>query len=126
MLTRLSKLLVVLALALSLGLHWALLQSVAWVGMVVTYSRSAPLKEALAKTFDGKHPCNICKLVRDGHKSERKQEAQKQVAPLDGLCVPARVVIFPPEKEPQAFAPACMADTRSLPPPVPPPRELQS
>jgi hypothetical protein len=39
---RLLKLPVVLALMVSIGLHWALLQSVAWVGMVVRYSRRLP------------------------------------------------------------------------------------
>ena len=44
----------VLVLVLSLGLHWALLQSIAWVGMIASYSRVASLAEALSKTFDGK------------------------------------------------------------------------
>ena len=52
---RASKFLIVLALAFSLGLHWIFLQSVAWAGMVVNYSRTASLQEAVAKTFDGQH-----------------------------------------------------------------------
>ena len=31
---------------------------------------------ALSKTFDGKHPCKLCKLVKEGKKSESKSEAQ--------------------------------------------------
>jgi hypothetical protein len=46
----------VAALACSLGLHWGLFQSVAWMRMVIHYSQAAPLTEALAKTFDGKRP----------------------------------------------------------------------
>ena len=54
---RFPRFLIVLALAGSIGLHWAFLQSVAWDGMVISYSEDAPLSEALAKTFDGRHPC---------------------------------------------------------------------
>ena len=56
---------VVLALALSLGVHWNLLQSVAWIRMLVAYSQQADFREALAKTFGGDHPCQICKFVQD-------------------------------------------------------------
>jgi hypothetical protein len=71
---RLPRLAIVAALACSLGLHWGFLQSVAWVGMVVSYSQDAPFKEALAKTFDGKHPCPLCKAIGAGKKSEKKSE----------------------------------------------------
>jgi hypothetical protein len=56
-LTRLSKLVLALALAGSIGLHWAFLQAVAWTGMVASYACILPISEALQKTFDGKHPC---------------------------------------------------------------------
>jgi hypothetical protein len=35
LMSRLSQILVVAALVLSIGLHWAVLQSAAWVGMAV-------------------------------------------------------------------------------------------
>ena len=41
MLSRLPKFLVALALAGSIGLHLAVFQSVAWVGMVISYSQQA-------------------------------------------------------------------------------------
>lgn len=69
-----------LVLVLSLGLHWALLQTVAWTGMIVSYSQGASFKEALSKTFDGKHPCCLCKVVQQGRAAEKKQEGQ-QVKP---------------------------------------------
>jgi hypothetical protein len=70
----LPRLAIVAALACSLGLHWGFLQSVVWVGMVVSYSQTAPLKVALAKTFDGKHPCPLCKAIGAGKKAEKKSE----------------------------------------------------
>jgi hypothetical protein len=68
------------ALVLSLGLHWAVLQTVAWTGMIVKYSRNGSFTEAVSKTFDGKHPCAMCKVIEQGRAEEKKQE-QKQVKP---------------------------------------------
>jgi len=45
--------LALMLLILMLGLHWAMLQSVAWVSMIVTYSKQDTLQVALTKTFDG-------------------------------------------------------------------------
>src|SRR5581483_1507316 len=79
--SKLPKFLVALALAGSIGLHWAFFQSVAWVGMVISYSQQAPLTEALSQTFDGKHPCSLCNKIAEAkkgqHKSERQFEAKK-------------------------------------------------
>jgi hypothetical protein len=67
-------------LVLTLGLHWALLQTFAWTGMLITYARDASFKEAVAKTFDGQHPCALCKVIKKGRAEEKNQE-QKQVKP---------------------------------------------
>ena len=60
---RLLRLTVVPILIFVIGMHWVILQSVAWTGMIIVYSQTAPLREALAKTFDGEHPCGLCKAV---------------------------------------------------------------
>ena len=77
MVYRSSKTLLGLTLAVVLGAHWLLLQSVAWVGMVVSYSQSAPLTEAISMTFDGEHPCKLCIAVKEGKKAEKKQSLVK-------------------------------------------------
>lgn len=64
-------------LALSLGIHWTLLQTVAWTGMVISYSQRAPLREAISKTFDGKHPCALCKAIQKGRAAEQKRDSQQ-------------------------------------------------
>src|SRR6266576_3215000 len=81
--TRWSKWLVVLALVVVTGGHWALLQSVAWVGMTVRYAKCDSFEVALQKTFDGRHPCKLCKLVKQGKASEQKRDLQKLEAKLD-------------------------------------------
>ncbi len=58
-------------------MHWTLLQTVAWTGMVISYSHRAPLREALSKTFDGKHPCALCKAIQKGRAEEQKRDNQQ-------------------------------------------------
>ena len=62
-----------LALLQIVGGHWALLQTGAWLGMIVQYSQRAGLKAGLAQTFDGEHPCSVCKSIQDGKKQEQKK-----------------------------------------------------
>jgi hypothetical protein len=62
-----------LALLQILGGHWALLQTSAWLGMIVQYSQRAGLKAGFAQTFDGEHPCSVCKAIQDGKKQEQKK-----------------------------------------------------
>ncbi len=72
---KVRQLIAVLVVSLTLGLHWAALQSVAWVSMFVRYSQQATFQEALVWTFDGQHPCALCELVEDG-RNTRSQETQ--------------------------------------------------
>lgn len=67
----------VLMLVLSLGLHWAVLQTVAWTGMIIAYSQNDSLQGAVGKTFDGQHPCPMCKAIKQGRAEERQQSQQK-------------------------------------------------
>lgn len=57
--------LLMLALTGHARLHLAGLQVVAWSGMILTYSQSASLSEAIEMTFDGEHPCTLCHIVSD-------------------------------------------------------------
>ena len=72
-----AKIATSLMLALVLGLHWSLLQTVAWVGMAVQFSKSDTLANAISKTFDGQHPCSLCKVVKHGR---QKSDSPKQAA----------------------------------------------
>lgn len=122
MFSRLPKLATVAVLACTIGLHWALLQSVAWVGMMVNYSQDAPLTEALLKTFDGKHPCCLCKAIAAAKKAEKKAEFPIQLKKLEFLTVEARFIFSAPTD----FWRVTTAEDRPRPvlltPPTPPPR----
>jgi hypothetical protein len=56
-----------------LGGHWAILQVGAWASMAVSYSQQGGFIAGLSKTFDGEHPCPICKAIQDGKKHEQKK-----------------------------------------------------
>ena len=110
------------ALVSSIGLHWALFQSVAWVGMVITYSREATLTEALVKTFDGKHPCSLCNHIAQAQKSQKKSDRHFELKKLEFISA-AQVVTFPPPSRFQLLSAGnSSAPQLSETPPVPPPR----
>ena len=120
---RIAHLLLVLALSASIGLHWAFLQSAAWVNMVVTYSRDGGFTEAVQKTFDGEHPCARCKEIQKGQDSEKKHESKSAQQKIEFfheqsevfvVCVP--VSVGPLNVEHQ------IVSVRPVSPAVPPPR----
>jgi hypothetical protein len=118
---RLGKIAVVLMLVMATGGHWAMLQSVAWVGMAVRFSHDESLGVALEKTFSGKHPCKLCKAVSEGLKTEKAQKAQKLETKFDFFCsAPVAVLDAPsPEALPTygAAIPHGWFDTPLVPPP---------
>lgn len=117
-----SKTLLGLTLAFALGAHWLMLQSVAWVGMIVTYSQDAPLIEAISMTFDGEHPCKLCKVVKEGKQAEQKQALVKFELKLDLLCAEKPVLLPPLLPFTLLTHSSAHATTRVEAPPGPPPR----
>lgn len=121
-LSRSARVLVMVALCLSIGTHWAALQSVAWATMLIHNSQRASLAEAFAKTFDGQHPCNLCKGVAAAQHSEKKGDAQPLTVKPDLICA-TRVVALTPSCAEHVFAPySAIASARVSSPPAPPPR----
>jgi hypothetical protein len=91
----------VFSLVATLSAHWALLQSVAWTSMLASNLGSCSFRDAMFMTFDGHHPCPLCKAIAAAKKSEQKNqityEQQKlDFPPIDGglvLIAPSRVEI---------------------------------
>lgn len=122
---RCARLLVLLVLSLSLGLHWAVLQTAAWTGMLVSYSRVASFQEAWQMTFDGRHPCQVCKFVEAGRAAEQQQQDLLPLPRLEPvLPVNAVTTVVQPEGPERVvqFAPPPQSPGRADRPPVPPPR----
>ncbi|MCE9609328.1 MAG: hypothetical protein K8R23_03775 [Chthoniobacter sp.] len=75
------------------GGHWLALQSLAWTEMLVSYSRDAAFVEAVAKTFDGQHPCGLCQSIEQGKKQEKRAVSEVAKAKLV-FVVPTRTAVL--------------------------------
>ena len=84
---------ILLALVLSLGLHWTVLQSAAWVSMIVSYSQDGSLREAVVKTFDGEHPCELCRMIDRGT-SEGPNTGEKETPSAPTKDVVKKIELF--------------------------------
>jgi hypothetical protein len=119
-----AHLFVVIALVAVTGGHWALLQTVAWTNMLANNFSSGSFEDAITKTFDGRHPCGLCKAISSGKQSEKKNELPVPVRHLEFVSALPVFVITPPQEfclvGGRAFAPTPFI----APPPVPPPRSL--
>ena len=97
---RLGPVLMLVALLQICGGHWVALQSLAWTEMLVKYSQQAQLAEAVAKTFDGQHPCALCRTIEQGKKSERHAPVELAkvkpvfVLPVSGALVRAQGIAW--------------------------------
>jgi hypothetical protein len=82
------------ALIFTIGLHWPLLQSVAWVNMIVVFSKHEGIGQAVEKTFNGKNPCKLCNFVAEGKKADQKKTAPNLVKKFDLFSVPTPTVFL--------------------------------
>ena len=121
---RLGNLAVVIGLALTLASPWGVLKSIAWASMLVDFSRQENLARAVSMTFDGQHPCGLCKAIDAGKAQERKQPSQTSPTVTDLKLFPppsALVFLHPPTPGVLSDTPV-LPDARGEPPPTPPPR----
>ena len=61
---RIVSITILLALLVATNSHLPLMQVVAWAGMLIDYSRDAGFSDAIEMTFDGEHPCSMCKAIQ--------------------------------------------------------------
>ena len=114
-----------LALFLIVGGPWAVLQTVAWTKMVIDYSQQATVSEALAKTFDGNHPCGLCKKITKAKEGEKKSPLVIVPSKKEGPFLAVSTIRLPsPDCQRFAFprVPALTAATVSFQPAVPVPK----
>jgi hypothetical protein len=120
--TSLARFATIIALCLAIGLHWFVLQSVAWTAMIVKYSAGTSLSAALVKTFDGAHPCSLCRVVQKGKTSEKNSDLQPLASKFN-LFVTAKESPFSIAGTAFRYnSTGVISLTRGESPPVPPPR----
>ena len=122
MFARGSKWLVVAALVFATGLQWAALQTVAWTAMLAGNLRGNSVALALNKTFDGRHPCCLCKAIAAGKRSEKKSESVSPAAKMEFPLQAEAAQLFPPSRFGESLPQDFFARSLAQPPPVPPPR----
>jgi hypothetical protein len=119
---RCGKVLVVTALVLTTGLHWAALQTVAWTTMLANNLRCDSFSQAVGKTFDGRHPCCLCKAIAAAKKSGGKSEAVSPGLKMEFPPMAGQINLFPPVQFEMLPLENSFADVLAFKPPVPPPR----
>ena len=120
-LSRFSKAIVALAVALSIGAQWPVLQSIAWFNMFLTFSAEEGVQQAFVKTFDGQNPCKLCKFVDEGKKAEQGSAKQDTIKKLDPMILANFEIRVDRERPECAPLDLLVYESRLYPPPSPPP-----
>lgn len=84
------------------GGHVAVLQTVAWVGMVSARVTSEGFSGALESTFDGQHPCRLClaaKHLRDNETPDKPQSPPNKMVKKADLHRPEILIWMTPPSD---------------------------
>jgi hypothetical protein len=93
---KLAHTFVLMTVALTIGLHWAVLQSVAWAGMFAAYSQENSISQSFRKTFSGEEPCRICDLVQEGRGADSDEKTFHKSVKLDFFNEAGREITVAP------------------------------
>jgi hypothetical protein len=105
------------------GGHWAALQSVAWTRMIVDYSKGRAVSEAVAMTFSGQNPCEMCKGISKGKSEEKQQQTVKNEKKLEtSICQEPGVLFLHTAARGWNRLATDLPDQEVFTPPYPPPR----
>jgi hypothetical protein len=113
-----------IALFSVIGGPLALLQGVAWVGMVHDFSKAGTLTQAVAKTFDGQHPCPLCKKIVKARAAEEKTPVTLKIDKKAEVFIAVADSEIPvPVDRPMTYGPTPLVvmPERFVAPPVPVP-----
>lgn len=106
--------------------HWGLLQSIAWARMLLEYSDSYGLTRGVKYTFDGEHPCPLCKRIQQAQADAGADDRVMRLPPPTDLrcTLPAfaRVPGAAGTRSPLSRASRRWEGRLAEQPPVPPPR----
>jgi hypothetical protein len=120
--SRFAVFLCVIAVFQLMGGHWAVLQATAWVGMLVKYSESEGVKVGISKTFDGKHPCDLCLSIAKNKQTEKKQSSQIDANKIYLVAHAQRWTLRPPRYSWRLSTTIALMTGCDSSPAVPPPR----
>lgn len=85
------RLLLASALLYGSGAHWLVVQGGAWAAMVAARAGRESVAAALTTTFDGRHPCRVCLIVRHSADPDATPRALRSAPTADfAFAVPVR------------------------------------
>jgi hypothetical protein len=120
--TRLGQALLIVAVLAATGTDWFILQSVAWTTMLADNLRTTTFSHALERTFDGKHPCCLCKQIAQGRRSEKRSQFSSPWKKLEFVRNEVGFAILAPTSFRRLRAGDTFAYSLTHAPPLPPPR----
>lgn len=94
------------------GGHWGTLQTVAWAGMLWSYTQAdGSLLLGVKKTFDGEHPCTMCDSIKTAKEKEQSKPVTLVSAKkLEAFPAPLRAAL--PLRHCREFVFSAAADAR--------------
>lgn len=114
----------IVAVLSATGTHWLALQSVAWTTMLAENLHSTSWAQAVGRTFDGKHPCCLCKQIAAGKQSEKKSDVQVEIKKPDYSYTNFKFIFCSPSDFYEVCAVNNPVASLTHAPSVPPPKEL--
>jgi hypothetical protein len=121
-LKRAGNIFLLIAMLAVTGGHWAVLQTVAWTTMLAGRMGTDSFATAVHDTFDGKHPCCMCRQIAAGKQSEKKAEFTQQFKPPEFLPAAPQFVFAAPSHFLVLTVAADFPKSVCRTPPTPPPR----
>jgi hypothetical protein len=121
---RLRNALLIALLLAACGAHWGALQSVAWTRMLADNLRTVSFAEAVVRTFDGQHPCSICKVIASAKRSEKKAEFPQPLTKLEFPLTEQSLLLIVPLRFQLLRMSHELVESLSQQPPTPPPRAI--
>lgn len=92
--------------------------------MLADNLHTASLSEAIVHTFDGKHPCCLCKEIARGKQSDKKTDFQMELKRLDFSYSNSEFLFLAPSAFRELRPANQSAPLLMRAPAVPPPKEL--
>jgi hypothetical protein len=121
---KLGQVLMIVAVLTAAGTHWFAFQSVAWTTMLAENLQTSSLSQAIQRTFDGRHPCCLCKEIAKDKQSEKKSDVQNELKKLDFSHSHSEFVFCAPSHFYEVRSATDTAISLAEPPSLPPPKEL--
>lgn len=92
--------------------------------MLAANLTTSSFAEAISDTFDGQHPCPMCKAIESGKKSEKRSDKITPKLKLEFPPMAGKFVLVAPKIFEHFTVENFAADFFSYKPPLPPPRSF--